>query len=73
MTTSGSFTTPGSPTRRPPLHEMIRTRVPGHLDPLRHDLSRLFAGLIDPALAAEALAQEGIRWRECVYTPMVTL
>lgn len=55
------------------MHQPIRSHVRRHLDSLRHDPARLFAGLIDSALVEEALAREGVRWRDCLFTPMVTL
>ena len=44
-----------------------------HLDSLRHDPERLFDTALDPALVAEALAHEGVRWRDCAFTPLITL
>ena len=55
------------------MHQPIRSRVRRHVDSIRHDPARLFAGLLDPSLIQEALAQERVRWRDCVLTPCVTL
>ncbi len=55
------------------MHQPIRSHVRRHLDSLRHDPNRLFAGLLDPALVQEALDHERVRWRDCVFTPVVTL
>jgi hypothetical protein len=55
------------------LHQAIRYRVRRHLDSLRHDPAQLFAGLLEPTLVEEALAHEGAGWRDCLFTPMVTL
>ncbi len=55
------------------MHQATRNRVHRHLDSLRHDPAPLFAGLLDPALVEEALAHDGVRWRDGVFTPMVTL
>jgi hypothetical protein len=55
------------------LTQAIRNRVHRHVDSLRHDPTPLFAGLLDPALVEEALAGAHVRWRDCVFTPMVTL
>lgn len=55
------------------MHQAIRNRVHRHIDSLRHDPNQLFAGLLDPGLVEETLAQECVRWRDCVFTPMVTL
>jgi hypothetical protein len=51
----------------------IRDHVHRHVDSLRHAPERLFDGLLDPDLVEEALADEGVRWRDCVFTPCVTL
>jgi len=55
------------------LHQVIRSQARRHLDSLRHDPTGLFANLIDPALIQAALAQELVRWRDCVFTSCVTL
>jgi hypothetical protein len=55
------------------LHQPIRSRVHRHLDSLRHDPAPLFAGLLDPSLVEDALAHARVRWRDCIFTPMVTL
>jgi hypothetical protein len=55
------------------LRQPIRNRVRRHLDSLRHDPAQLFAGLLDPALVEETLAHQRVRWRDCAFTPMVTL
>jgi hypothetical protein len=55
------------------LLQTTRDRITRHVDSLRHDPARLFAGLIDPATVEDALRQERVRWRDCVYTPCVTL
>jgi len=55
------------------LHQATRDRITRHVDSLRHDPARLFAGLIDPAMAEDALRQERVRWRDCVFTACVTL
>jgi len=55
------------------LHQPTRDRIRRHVDSLRHDPARLFAGLIDPATVEDALHQERVRWRDCVFTPCVTL
>ncbi len=40
------------------MHQPTRDRITRHLDSLRHDPARLFAGLIDPAIVEDALRQE---------------
>lgn len=55
------------------MHQAIQTRVRRHVGSLRHDPTQLFAGLLDPALVEETLARQRVRWRDCVFTPMVTL
>jgi Transposase DDE domain len=55
------------------LHQATRDRITRHVDSLRHDPARLFVGLIDPAMVEDALRQESVRWRDCVFTPCVTL
>jgi Transposase DDE domain len=55
------------------LYQTTQSRVRRHVDSIRHDPGRLFAGLLGSATIREALAQERIRWRDSVFTPMVTL
>jgi hypothetical protein len=55
------------------LHQATRDRITRHVDSLRHDPARLFVGLIDPAMVEDALRQERVRWRDCVFTPCITL
>lgn len=55
------------------MHQATRDRIPRHVDSLRHDPARLFAGLIDPSTVEDALRLECVRWRDCVFTPCVTL
>ena len=55
------------------MHQPTRDRITRHVDSLRHDPARLFAGLIDPATVEDALRQERVHWRDCVFTPCVTL
>jgi hypothetical protein len=55
------------------LQQAIRNRVRRHVDSLRHDPEQLFAGLLDPTWVEQALAREHVRWRDCIFTPMVTL
>ncbi len=50
-----------------------RSQVRRHVDSFRHDPARLFDGLLDSALVAEALVQERVHWRDCVFTPCITL
>lgn len=55
------------------MHQPTKDRLSRHVDSLRHNPARLFAGLLDPALVEDALLAERVRWRDCVYTPCVTL
>jgi len=55
------------------MHQATRSQLRRHLDSLRHDPAQLFDGLLDPNLVAEALDRERVRWRDCVFTPCVTL
>jgi hypothetical protein len=55
------------------LHQPTRDRIARHVDSLRHDPARLFSGLIDPGMVEDALHQERVRWRDCIFTPCVTL
>ncbi len=56
------------------MHQVNRSQARRHLDSLRHDPQHLFAGLLNPALVQDALAQEHAGWRDGgVYTPCVTL
>lgn len=55
------------------MHQATRDHITRHVDSLRHDPARLFVGLIDPAMVEDALRQERVRWRDCVFTPCVTL
>jgi len=55
------------------LHQVTRERITRHVDSLRHHPARLFAGLIDPATVQDALRQQRVRWRDCGFTPCVTL
>ena len=51
-----------------------RSATRRHLDSIRHDPARLFAGLLDPRWVTDALRQEGARWRDGgVYSPAITL
>ncbi len=55
------------------MHQATRNRVRRHVDSPRHDPGQLFAGLLDRAWIEETLAQQRVRWRDCIFTPMVTL
>ncbi len=55
------------------MHQPTKDHLRRHVDSLRHDPARLFAGLLDPALVEDALLGERVRWRDCVYTLCVTL
>ncbi len=55
------------------MHQATRDHVTRHVDSLRHDPARLFAGLIDPTPVEDSLRRHCVRWRDCVFTPHVTL
>lgn len=53
--------------------QLTNSTLRDQINRLRSQPEDLFNGLLDRTVIEEALEQEGIRWRACVYTPMITL
>jgi len=56
------------------LHQVNRSSARRHVESLRNDPQRLFAGLLDPTRVQQVLDQEHARWRDGgVFSPAITL
>ena len=51
----------------------IRSTVRDQINRLRSQPAELFEGLLDQKVVTDAIESEGVRWRDCVYTPIITL
>src|SRR5262249_18454554 len=59
--------------RRPPMSQSTRRRVAEEIDSLDKDKSLPFTEILDAEMVEGALAAEGVRYDQSIYTPFLTL
>src|SRR5512135_2486405 len=61
------------PTRRPPMSQPTRRRISDQINSLRDAKALPFHDVLDATMVERALAEEGVGFTKCIYTPFVTL